>query len=62
MSVTFFLFFHFGPFIFGRVVVWCGTTEKKKNGQVFELEFGKEDEKTREEGNILMAHLKQESG
>ena len=47
-------------------VWWCGAAEKKKNGQVFELEIGKEDEKTREEeeeeGKILIGHLKQESG
>ena len=39
-------FFHFGPFSPSkRCCVWCGTAEKKKNGQVFELEIGKEDEK-----------------
>ena len=44
--LRFFYFFHFGPFS-QSVVVWCGTADKKKNGQVFELEIAKEDEKVK---------------
>ena len=62
-----FSIFPFWAFYFWARCGECGVAaEKKKNGHVFELEIGKEDEKKKRtrkrEGKISMAHLKQESG
>ena len=43
--LRFFYFSILGLFLQNKALWWCGTAEKKKNGQVFELEIGKEDEK-----------------